>query len=266
MVWRFLKQYGMSKATDVLDDFAAAVVAFDPDVASRAQIEVMEAELHKLGRRLAEAEAEVKREHQETAALRRSYDEYLEAARVLEAKLTGDDDPRQQEAIESSLARVIAKLENLKPEIEREEQEDREVEAWRAELRQSFEQLGEKLRQARGQLKSARRQMDIARLRKERAEEQDRRAQEAAGITGSISALSVALDAMNQQTTKLRAEAETMQLKAGLFRAEQLDSDPHIAAALEAARGKDETGAKSLSERLAALNDRHDAPRLSAPE
>ena len=49
MVWRFLKQYGMSKASDVLDEFASAVVAFDPEVASRAQIKMMEAELRKLG-------------------------------------------------------------------------------------------------------------------------------------------------------------------------------------------------------------------------
>ncbi|WP_299394281.1 hypothetical protein [Pelagibius sp.] len=266
MVWRFLKHFGMNKATGVLEDFTAAVVAFDPETASRAQIDMMQAELHKLGRRLAEAEAEVRREHEETAALRRTYEEYLKAAQMLEAKLREEESGQTRAEIEASLTKVITKLEHLKPEIEREEQEDQEVEAWRAELRRSFEELGEKLRQSQSELTAAKRQLEMARLRKERAEVQDRRAQEAAGVTGSISALSVALDAMNQQTAKLRAESETLQLKTGLFQTEQLESDPHFAAALTAARGTAGKEKKSLSERLAALNGRSAPHHLSAAE
>jgi chromosome segregation ATPase len=261
MVWRFLKHYGKSKAGEVLDEFARAVVTFDPEVATRAQIEMMEAELRKLGRRLTEAEGEVRREHQETAALRESFGTYLEAARRLEAKLAEGSDP----GIEASLAKVVAKLEALKPEIEREEQEDREVEAWRVELRRSFEELGRKLKQAQGDLRSAHRQMDMVRLQKQRVEERDRRARAAAGMTSSISALSVALDAMNQQTAHLRAETETLQLRAGLFQAEPMESDPHIAAALEAVRGKAGPG-QSLSERLAALDGRPSPQALTAAE
>ena len=249
MVLRFLKQYGMSKASDVLEEFTGAVVAFDPDAASRAQIEMMEAELRKLGRRLTEAEAEVRREHQETAALRQSYDTYLHAAHEIEAKLAETPHPD----IEASLAKIVAKLEALKPEIEREEQEDREVEAWRVELRRSFEDLGHKLKRAQGELRSARRQMDTARLQKQRAEERDRRNQAAAGMTGSITALSVALDAMNRQTVQLRAETETLQLKSGLLQTESLEHDPHIAAALGNVRRQGEGKGQNLSERLAAL-------------
>lgn len=263
MVWRFLKHYGVSKANDVLEEFASTVVAFDPESASNAQIAMMEAELHKLGRRLAEAEAEVSREHRETADLRQSYDDHLEAARILEASLNDCEDPQERTEIESSLSRTIAKLEKLKPEIEREEEEDREVEAWRAELRRSFEELGEKLRHSRSELTSAKRRMDMARMRTERAQEQDRRAREAAGITSSISALSVALDSMNQQTAKLRAESETLKLKAGLFQAEKMETDPHIAAALDAARGKRAPEKQSLSDRLAALESSGDRPRLT---
>lgn len=267
MVWRFLKHYGISKANDLLDDFAGAVVAFDPEVASKAQVDMMEAELHKLGRRLAEAEAEVQREHRETAELRQSCDSYLRAARLIEQKLSACEEPRERAELEASLSKVVGRLEQIKPEIEREEQEDREVEAWRASLRQSFEEFGRKLRQAQGELQSARRKMDMARLSKERAQQQDNRARETAGMTGSISAMSVALDAMNQQTAKLRAEAETLQLKAGLFQAGQLESDPHIAAALDQARSSTPgSRAKSLSERLAALSGQPAKPQLTAAE
>ena len=255
MVWRFLKHYGMNKAADVLDEFATAVVAFDPKAASKAQVAMMEVELNKLGNRLAEAESELQREHRETLALKQSYDDYLQAAQVLQAKLSDGEDPAKAAETESSLAKIIDKLEELKPEIEREEREDQEVEAWRSELRRSFEELAQKIRRANDELKTAHRQMDMARLQKERAMEQDRRAREAAGLTSTISTLSIALDSMNQETAKVRAETETLKLKAGLLKTESLDSDPNIAAALAAARGKTPSDRGSLSKRLAALSN-----------
>jgi chromosome segregation ATPase len=262
MVWRFLEQYGTSKASDLLDEFAAAVAAFDPEVASKAQIQMMEAELRKLGRRLTEAEAEVRREHRETAALRETYESCLQAAHRLEAQLAEGTNRE----IEASLARIVAKREALKPEIEREEQEDREVEAWRVELRGAFEELGRKLEQAQGDPRSARRRMDRTRLQKQRAEERERRSRQAAGMTSSMSALSVALDAMNRQTSQWRAESETLQLKAGLFEAERLENDPQIAAALDAAKGESGPGGSRLSERPAALEQHPARRRLTAAE
>ena len=251
MVWRFLTHYGMSKATGILNEFASAVVAFDPQAASNAQVAMMEGELAKLGNRLAEAEAELRREHHETQALQQSYDQYLDAARILEAKLAEVEDPAKTAEIEASLAKILDKLERLKPELEREAREDQEAEAWRSELRRAFEELARKIRSAQSELTSVRRQMDMAQLQKDRALQQDRRAREAAGLTSSISSLSVALDAMNQETSKVRAETEALKLKAGLLQGDRLDSDPNIAAALAAGGSPVDRG--SLSDRLAAL-------------
>jgi chromosome segregation ATPase len=244
----------MTKATDVLDDFAAAVVAFDPQSASKAQVAMMEAELSELGSRLAEAEAEVQREHRETQELKQSYEQYLQAAQILQAKLSEGKDPAEAAETEASLAKVLDKLEQMKPEIEREEREDQEVAEWRSELRLSFEELGQKIRSAHTELKSAHRQMEMASLHKDRVLEQDRRAREAAGLTSSISSISVALDAMNQETSKVRAETEALKLRAGLLQPISLDSDPNIAAALAAARGAPAIDRDSLSQRLAALS------------
>ncbi|NJO21647.1 MAG: hypothetical protein HC868_00255 [Sphingomonadales bacterium] len=262
MVWRFLKHYGMNKATDILDEFATAVVAFDPQAASKAQVAMMEVELNKLGRRLADAEAELRREHQETLELEQSYRQYLDAAHVLQGKLDSIEDPDRQSETEASLAKIVDRLERLKPEIEREKREDQEVEDWRAELRSSFEELGRKVRGAHDDLKSARRQMDMASLQRQRAAEQERRTKEAAGITSSIGSLSVALDAMNQETMRVRAETETLKLKAGMLQADRLDVDPIIAAALSEARGKHSIGKGTVSERLAALSGGQSAPKL----
>ncbi|MDJ0950898.1 MAG: hypothetical protein QNJ94_18460 [Alphaproteobacteria bacterium] len=262
MVWRFLKHYGINKATDALEEFTAAVVAFDPQAASAAQISMMEAELGKLGTRLAEAEAEVRREHQETIDLKESYQQHLQAAQILEQNLAQMDDGAAKAETEASLAKLIDKLEHLKPEIEREEREDREVEAWRAELRSSFEQLAGKVRSARAELSSARRRMDMAQLQKERALESQRRTMDTAGLASTVGSLSVALDSMNRETAKVRAETEALKLKAEVLQVDRLDSDPNIAAALAEARGKQALGRGSLSERLATLNGGGKGPTL----
>ena len=55
MVWRSIKHYGMNKATGIVEDFAEAVVTFDPHAASKAQIAKMQMELTKLGKRVAAA-------------------------------------------------------------------------------------------------------------------------------------------------------------------------------------------------------------------
>ena len=266
MVWRFLKHYGVNKATEVLEDFTSAVVAFDPETASKAQIAMMEAELKKLGNRLAEAEAEVQREHRETRDIERSYQQYLQAAQVLHSKLESADDEDKCAELELSLGKVIDKLEQLKPEIERERKEDQEIELWRSELRSSFEELALKVRRAQGELVSARRQMDMAKLQKQRADSRHRQSQEAAGLSSSMSSLSVALDAMNRETAKVRAETEALKLKADLFKIDQLDSDPNVAMALAQARGGDAGGKRSLADRLAALRDQEPPRRLNAAE
>ena len=175
MVWRFLKHYGVGKAGDMLDEFASAVVAFDPDNAGKAQIAMMQAELNKLAKRLAEAEAELRREHRETEELQRSYQRYFEAARLLEQKLAHTENDAERNELEASLAKLVDQLEQLKPELAREQEEDREAEIWARELRASFEGLAAKLRTAESDLRSAKRRMETAKLQQQRAVERDRK-------------------------------------------------------------------------------------------
>lgn len=266
MAWRFLKQSGMTRASEVVDDFTAAVAAFDPEVASQAQVELMATELRKLDKRLAETEAEVEREQRETAGLQRTYDEYLQAAHLLEAKLQASDEPAAKSEVEPSLARIVAKLELLNPEIARAAREDCEIDSWRMGIRGSFEDLSKKLRLTQRDQVPAPEPVQRTRSGRDRADQRDRRARVAASMTSSISALSVALDSMNQQAASLRAEAEALQLRAGLFHAEQLESDPQISAALDRVRGTEGKGARALSARLAALANRTGRLQLSAAE
>ena len=88
---------------DDVEDALVAVVAelgLSSQVAGKAQVAMMEAQLNKLGTRLAEAEAEVQRQHRETRALKQSYDQYLQAAQVLQVKLSDGQDPAEVVKIE----------------------------------------------------------------------------------------------------------------------------------------------------------------------
>ncbi len=255
MAWRFLKHYGMQKATELVEDFTGAVVAFDPEAASKAEISRMESDLNQLGNRLAEAEIELRRERQETLALQKKYDEYLQAATLLDAQAKETEDSERKYETQSGLAKIVATLEQIRPELEREQQEDREAEEWRAELRDAFEALARKVRGAHAELKSARRQMDMAHLRRQRALERHRRTAGFGDIANSVETISVALQAMNRLTTQAKTETEAIDLRTDILGHDNPADDPIVAAALATARGEAKRDSASLSERLAALGN-----------
>lgn len=261
MVWRFLTHYGANKANDLIHELAAQVVRFDPHSSSEAEISMIEAELDKLGRRIAEAELEVRREHKETLTLRKRYDEHVKAAEVLEKSLAAETDAARRSEIEASLTRLVSSLEEMTVEIAREEEEDREVEVWGRELRTSYDALAEKLKSARRELGTARRQMETASLQRERATERGQLAMERAGLSGVLSTVGVALAAMNQETSRARAETAAMTLKAEALAPRGVETDPHIEAALAKARHAELPGKGSVQDRLKALKGEK-KPRL----
>lgn len=267
MVWRVLKHYGIDKATAELDDFAAAVDGFDPQAASGAQTAMIEAELDKLGGRLAETEAELRREHLKTRELTQTFEHYLRAARLLEAQFLEAQEPRTSAATEASLVKVVERLEQMKPELEHEARDDRDAQVWHGALRRTCDALAGKLRGAESELAAADGRRDARNPKRARAGStpagaQERRAGDAAGLTSALGALNVALDTMNRETAKVHAETEALKLKVGLLQADRLDSDPNIAAALAMVRGKAAGGGRSLSDRLAALSGSGDSPPL----
>lgn len=251
MIFRFLSRVGKKQAGNALEKFTQAVVAFDPETASEAQISLMEEQLDELGRRVAQAEQAVRKDHEETKALLTQYDRYMSAAERLETQLPEADD-NQRQSLETSLGKLVIELENLQPEIDREKQEDEEAEAFATELREAYDHAAEKLKQAKTQLQQAQRRMEKARLQKQRAEERAQSVRETAGLTSSIGGLQTALGAMEKETEQAEASTRVAELKIDKFGKKEIADDPNIAAALKAAEGKalPET---SVKDRLAAL-------------
>ena len=248
MVYRFLKHDGTGKADEALSEFVAAVDAFDPHTASKAEVMMMQAELSKLAARLAETEVEVEREHQETIALETTYDRYLDAARSLERAAAATNDMGRRIEIEASLIKLIDRLERLNAEISREQHDDRDAEVWACKLRNSLNDLTRKLDNAEGDLRGSCSQGMSAAL----------------DLTTVLTTVSVALASMNKETARIRAEREAIELKAESLRSERLDDDPNIAAALNAATPSQLTDGRTLSERLERLEDRPASPAWSA--
>ena len=255
MIWRFLSRVGKKQAGNALESFTQAVVAFDPETASEAQISLMEEELDKLGQRVGKAEMAVKKDHEETEALLTQYDRYMAAAERLEGQLAEAAED-QKSTLEESLEKLVSELERLQPEIEREREEDKEAEAFAKELRQTYDEAATKLKKSQTQLKQAQRRMEQAQMKKERALERAEGVREASGLTSSMGGLDTALNAMDKGTEKAESASRAAELKIGAFGQKEITDDPNISAALEAAEKPALPAAASSKERLATLRTR----------
>jgi chromosome segregation ATPase len=251
MIWRFLSRVGKKQAGNALETFTQAVVAFDPETASAAQISLMEEELDKLGVRVGKAEQAVKKDHEETQVLLTQYNRYMSAAERLETQLQQADD-NERVALEGSMAKLVDELERLQPEIDREKQEDAEAESFAAELRQAYDEAAEKLKKSKTQLTQAQRRMEQARIQKERAEERAQSVRETAGLSSSMGGLDTALAAMEKESEKAENSSRAAELKIGAFSKQDITDDPNIAGALKAAEQQALPGAP-VTDRLAAL-------------
>ena len=250
-MFKFLSKMGMKKAEGALESFTQAVVAFDPETASDAQISLMEEGLDDLGRKVAEAEQAVAKDRAETKTLTDQYDKYMAAAERLQEQIaTAQEQKQASSGLQDSLTTVVETLEGLTPEIEREREEDVEAEAFAAELREAYDAAAERLKGARKKLQEAQRNMERADQKKERAKEKEDAVRAASGLSSSMSGLDVALSAMTKEADEANAEAAAADLKVGAFGEKKLDDDPNIAAALQ---GEDPNAGKSAMDRLAAL-------------
>ena len=115
MIWRFLSRVGKKQAGNALETFTQAVVAFDPETASEAQISLMEEELDKLGVRVGKAEQAVKKDHEETQALLSQYNRYMSAAERLEGQLHGRS-PYLQSVHVDAPAELLGKIADVEIE------------------------------------------------------------------------------------------------------------------------------------------------------
>lgn len=230
-----------------------ALVRWDPKSATEAELRTMEQHLDDLGRQVAEARAAFNREQKEADEIQALSAQRMAAAEQLQRQTDAEADPARKASLEKSLETIVAMLEQMAPDIEREVRDAKEAKEFLELLEKSYSDAGAKLKAARSELSRAERDMHRAEQQKDFAERQAEAARRAAGLSSSTSGLNVALKAMQDAAAKNMAEAEAANSKAKLLRpTEPEKEDPNIAAAMAAASGK-APAPQSLSDRLAAL-------------
>jgi chromosome segregation ATPase len=255
-IFGFMKNLGRQKLGDAGRSLTEAIVSWDPEAASQAEIETMIEDLDKITREAANARQTFQKEKQQSDAARANYDRHLQAAEILNqkmeaAKTAGND--AEVQSVSASLDKLLKQLETLRPEVDREAQEAEEAKSVMEELEEFARMAAEKLKTARSQLEAGKREMQRAELEKQRAQERAAQAERLAGLREETSNLGVALSAMNRQAEKARAEAEAAGMKATLLSPEKTSEDKNIDEALKAVSGEKKETQASFADRLAAL-------------
>jgi chromosome segregation ATPase len=233
-----------------------ALVRWDPEAASEAELQTMEQHLDELGRQVAAARQAYDRERREAEAIEALSRQRMAAAEQLQNQMAAEAEPGRKAALERSLGTLVAMLEEMAPEAEREKQDAADAKEFLEMLEGAYAEAGGKLKQARSELERARRDMARAGQQRQSAEHQAEAARRAAGLTRATSSVTVALKAMQEAAQRDLASADAALAKAKLLRPTRPEQDdPNIAAAMAAAAGKP-AAPQSLGDRLAALKAR----------
>lgn len=252
----FIRNLVGVKADRTVQAGIEALVRWDPEAASEAELRTMEQHLDDLGRQVAAARQSYDRERREADAIEALSRQRMAAAEQLHGQMEAEADAARKAGLERSLGTLVKMLEEMAPELEREKQDATDARDFLEMLEATYAEAGGKLKTARSELERARRDMARAGQQRQTAEQQAEAARQAAGLTRSTSSVTVALKAMQEAAEKDLASADAAMAKARLLRPTRPEQeDPNIAAALAAAAGKP-AAPQSVSERLAALRAR----------
>ena len=256
MALRFIGNLLGVKADQAVNAGIEALVRFDPQGATEAELRSMEQHLDDLGQQVAQARQAYDREQHEADAIQTLSQQRMAAAESLQSQVTAETDPAKKAALERSLGTLVGMLEQMAPEIDREKRDAVDARGFLDMLESTYAEAGGKLKAARSELDRAQRDMARAAQQRQTAEQQAEAARRAAGLTQRTSGLTVALKSMQEAAARDQASAEAAQAKARLLRPTRPEEDdPNIATALAAASGRGPTPT-SIADRLAALKQR----------
>jgi chromosome segregation ATPase len=253
---RFIGNLIGVKADKAVQSGVEALVRWDPQSASEAELRSMEQHLDDLGRQVAQARQSYDREQKEADSIQGLSHQRMAAAELLQKQVNEATDPSQKAQLEKSLGTMVSMLEQMAPEVDREKKDAVDAKDFLEMLEKTYAEAGGKLKAGRSALERARRDMTRAGKQREFAEQQAEGARRAAGLTAATSSLTVALKAMQDATARDLASADAAAAKAKLLKPSRPErEDPNIARAMDQAAGKP-VGPQSLNDRLAALRAR----------
>jgi hypothetical protein len=255
-MFEFIAAFGLIKTKKIAKDLTNMLALTDKDVAGKADLTVKEKNLDAAGVLLTQLRAAHNHETQEFERMDALYHQHLTAAEQLKQKLENPSLSAADHAqIEAGLNDLVDKLEKMSPEIEQHRHDVEESEALLNEATAAYEEKAADLKRARQTLDEAQRDLTRAQIQNQRAREHAETAAKVAGLRDDegSSGIDVALNAMQQEAAKLRANAEANQMKASVLAkpAVSTDDNPFVKEALAQAQGAKPDA--SVLDRLAAL-------------
>ena len=248
-----IKQYLGVKMDQVQDGAVSTLVKLDTDSAIEAEVRRLEEELDKTTNNYVVAKREYDREQKEADLANSNYNRMLAAAEDLDGQAKAAEVAGKPEAanIRASLDKLVTRLEELRPEVEREVEESKQAKAYMEQLEQYLGTLKKELQNYKGEVDKAKRGMQSAELQAKMAQTMEEQAMKIAGLQQRSSNLKIVLNKINQQTEEATDRAAKAKIKAEMFTTKKEEEDPLVAAALAKASGIQKP--TSTSDRLAAL-------------
>jgi chromosome segregation ATPase len=252
-MFAFVRNLVGVKTDQAVNAGVEALVRWDPQAATEAELRTMEQHLDELGQEVARARQSFDKEQHEADAINQLSHQRMAAAEQLQKQVEAETDPTRKAALEKSLETLVSMLEQMAPDVDRETKDAADAHDFLQQLEAAYADAGNKLKQARSDLDRAHRDMSRAEQQRDMAERQAESARRAAGLASTTSGLNIALKAMQDTAAKDLVNAEAAKAKAKLLAPSAPEKDdPNIAAALAIASGKTLTPV-DLGGRLAAL-------------
>jgi len=255
-MFEFIAAFGLIKTKKIAKDLTNLLALTDKDVAGKADLAVKEKNLDAAGVLLTQLRAAHAHETQEFERLDALYHQHLSAAEKLKQKLEDSTlSASDRTQIEAGLNDLVDKLEKLSPDVEQHRHDVEESEALLNEATAAYEDKAADLKAAKQRLDEAQRDLARATIASQRSAEHAEQAARVAGLRSdeSASGIDVALNAMQAEAAKLRANAEANKMKAAVLAkpAVTTDDNPFVKEALAQAQGAKPNA--SVLDRLAAL-------------
>ena len=255
-MYSFIKNLVGVKTDQAVNSAVEAIVRWDPQSATEAELRTMEEHLDELGRQVAQARMAFDKEQREADAIQTLSQQRMAAAEQIQHRMDTETDPAKKTSLETSLATLVNMLEGMTADVDREKQDATDAGEFLHSLEATYQQAGQKLKGARDDLNRAQRDMGRAEQQRDMAQQRAEAARQAAGLSGATSGLSVALKAMQDNAARNLAEAEAANAKAKLLAPTNPEKeDPNIAAAMAQVQGK-LPAPTNLADRLAVLRQK----------
>src|SRR5215467_41368 len=130
----FMRNFLGVKTDQAVQAGVEALVRWDPQGATEAELRTMEQHLDELGMQVAQARAAYDREHQEAVTIKGLLHQRMAAAEQLEKQRAIEPSSERKAALEKSLSTLVGMLEQMTPDVERETQDETDAQDFLATL------------------------------------------------------------------------------------------------------------------------------------